>query len=128
MFDAVSRVLLAEPRITYALVFGSTARGDARPQSDLDIAIGGLTAPMTPLELGDLIGQLEVVSGREVDLVLLDEAGPGLAYRVFRDGIGVLDREPIVLANRKARAMLEYADWKPVEDLFTGARGEPTGG
>ena len=127
MFDAVGKVLAREPRIGYALVFGSCARGNARADSDLDVAIGGLTSPLSALELGDLIGRLEGASGRDVDLVVLDEAKPGLAYRIFRDGVIVLEREPEKLAARKAWAVLEYLDWKPVEDLFAGLRSPARG-
>jgi hypothetical protein len=35
-----------------------------------------------------------------VDLVLLDEAGPGLAYRVFRDGRVVFVRDRSTLVDR----------------------------
>jgi len=53
--------------------------------------------------------------------VLLDEAGPGLAYRVFRDGRVILDRDRRALVQRKARAILEYLDFRPVEETFTRA-------
>jgi uncharacterized protein len=120
VFESVRRVLAEEPRIAYALLFGSTARGTAHANSDLDVAIGITGATPTALELGDLIGRLEQASGRPVDLTLLNEAPPGLAYRIFRDGITILERDPAALADRKARAVLDYLDWKPIEDLFTG--------
>ncbi len=121
-------MLAADPRITYALVFGSCARNEAHAGSDVDVAIGGLTSPLSVLELGDLIGRLEGAVHRPVDLTLLDEAPPGLAYRVFRDGVTVLERDPAAFAARKARAVLEYLDWKPVEDLFAMRRGSSSRG
>jgi len=125
----MSKVLTAEPRIAYALVFGSCARGTQHAQSDLDIAIGGLSQPFSVLELGDLIGRLEAASGRTVDLTLLDESPPGVAYRVFRDGKILLERDHDALVDRKARAILDYFDWKPIEDLFARAgNGEGSGG
>lgn len=122
MLDAVSQQIATDPRITYALVFGSHARGTAHAASDLDVAIGGLTAPFTAHDLGDLVGRLESATGRTVDLVTLDQASPGLAYRVFRDGIVVLDRDHRALVERRARAVMDYLDWKPVEDFFVAYR------
>ncbi len=121
MLESVSNVLTAEPRISYALMFGSCARGTQHAQSDLDLAIGGLSQPLSVLELGDLIGRLEAAAGRPVDLTLLDEAPPGLAYRVFREGRILLERDHAAFASRKARAVLDYLDFKPVEDLFVRA-------
>ena len=117
MFDRIRDVLAQEPRISYALVFGSRTRGNPRSDSDLDVALG-LVEPLTVHELGDLIGKLESASGLPVDLMLLDEAGPGLAFRVFKDGIIVLERDRKALINRKTKAMLDYYDWKPFEDIF----------
>jgi hypothetical protein len=56
-----------------------------------------------------------------VDLVSLDDAPPGLAYRVFRDGRPIVERDPEAMAQRKARAILEYLDFQPIEELC--ARG-----
>ncbi len=120
MLEALRRVLESEPRVAYALLFGSGARGALRPDSDLDVAFG--LAPgsaMTALELGDLASRLETAARRPIDLVLLDEAPPGLAYRAFKDGRLLLERDRRALVRRKARAILEYLDFKPVEDLCT---------
>lgn len=38
--DALRRVLAADPRIAYALLFGSVARGTETSFSDVDVAIG----------------------------------------------------------------------------------------
>jgi len=109
-----------DPRVTYAILFGSKARGTAHGSSDTDVAIGlargaWLSAP----ELGDLVSRLETVAGGRVDLVLLDEAGPSLAYRAFRDGRVIFERDHRALVERKARAILEYLDFRPVEETFT---------
>lgn len=120
MLEAIRRTLEQDQRVQYALIFGSGARGSAHPGSDIDIAIG-LSEPLELRELGDLVGRLESACGRTVDLVLMDEAPPALAYRVFRDGVTVVERDRQALVHRKALAILEYLDFKPIEDLC--ARG-----
>ena len=114
----MKRVLEVDPRVAYALVFGSTARGSAGSGSDLDVALAFREGVRpSPIELGDLISRLEAATGRPVDLVLLGEAPPALAYRIFRDGRVLLDRDRSALVDRKARAILEYLDFQPIEEL-----------
>jgi predicted nucleotidyltransferase len=118
MLDRLREALAREADVAYALAFGSAARGTARPDSDVDVALGLRPgAPRDVGSLGRLAARLESAVGRPVDLVLLDEAPPGLAYRAFRDGRVLLERDRAALVARKARAVLDYLDFKPVEDL-----------
>jgi len=117
MLDALRRILDAEPGVAYALAFGSPARGTARPDSDVDLALGlSAGAPRDAQALGRLAARLTAAAGREAHLVLLDEAPAPLAYRIFRDGHVLLERDHAALVSRKARAVLEYLDFKPIEE------------
>jgi predicted nucleotidyltransferase len=114
--------LEADPRIAYAILFGSRGRGSAHGGSDTDLAVGlARGARLSVMELGDLLSRLEAAAEGPVDVVLLDEAGPGLAYRVFRDGRVIFERDRAALVERKARAILEYLDFRPIEETFTQA-------
>jgi predicted nucleotidyltransferase len=120
--EALRRALCDEPGVAYALLFGSTARGTNHVHSDVDVAIGTSgNAPFDTFELGRLTSSLEAAVARPVHLVLLDDAPPGLAYRVFREGTPITVRDRAAFRHRLARAILEYLDFKPVEDLFTRA-------
>lgn len=117
MHAALRRVLEAEPDVAYALLFGSGARGTARADSDADVAIELRPGAARDVRaLGGLAARLESASGRPIDLVLLDEAPVSLAYRIFRDGRSLVERDRGALVARKARVLLEYLDWKPVEE------------
>lgn len=117
MLDALRRILDAESGVAYALLFGSSARGTRRPDSDADIAIElAADAPRDVRVLGRLAARLESAAGRPIDLVLLDEAPAPLAYRVFRDGYLLVERDHGALVARKARVLLDYLDFKPLED------------
>jgi predicted nucleotidyltransferase len=122
VIEQLRRVLEADPRVAYAILFGSRGRESAHARSDTDVAIG-LTrgAGLSAAEVGELLSRLEATAGGPVDLVLLDEAGPGLAFRVFRDGRVIFERDRLGLVERKARAILEYLDFRPVEEIFTRA-------
>jgi predicted nucleotidyltransferase len=123
MIGTLLPVLERDERIAFAILFGSGAQGKIHADSDLDVAIGlHRGRRMETQDLGALVSRLEAaVSGRRVDLVLICEASVPLAYRIFRDGLVILDRDHRALTQRKARAILEYLDWKPIEDLFTNA-------
>jgi predicted nucleotidyltransferase len=120
--DLLTPVLSRDSRIAYALLFGSVARGSVHPASDVDIAIGLVPgAHYSSHAVGALVSDLEHASGRTVDLVILGEAGPALAHRVFRDGRPLFVRDARQLVEHKTRAILDYLDFRPLEQL--AARG-----
>jgi uncharacterized protein len=116
--ELLRQVLERDPRIAYAVVFGATARGGTHAGSDIDLAVGlepGTT--VTTLELGALTADLEAAAHQHVDLTVLDEAPDPLAYRVFRDGVVLVERNHRALAERKAQAILGYLDFRPLEEI-----------
>ena len=118
LMEELQRALENETKLAYALVFGSRARGSALPKSDLDVAVGlAAGVRLDPHEVGDLISTLEQATGQTIDLVLLDEAPPALAYRAFRDGRVLLERDHGALVERKTRAILDYLDFQPIEAI-----------
>jgi predicted nucleotidyltransferase len=117
MPEALRRALEEEPEVLYALLFGSAARDAMRPDSDVDVAVElALHADRTARAVGRLVSRLESAAGRSVDLVLMEEAPVPLAYRIFRHGRLLLERDHRALVARKSRAITRYLDWKPVED------------
>jgi predicted nucleotidyltransferase len=122
VIEALQPVLVDDQRVAYAIAFGSTARGEAREHSDCDVAVGlAKGVRLSALQIGELVARLEVAAGRSVDLVLIDEAPPGLAYRIFRDGCPIVVHDADAMTERKVRAILEYLDFQPIEALC--ARG-----
>lgn len=116
--EALRRTLAADSRIAFALLFGSAARGTETPFSDVDIAIG--LTPGTVLsayDVGGIVAALETAVERDVDLVILDEAPSPLAYRVFRDGRLLVEKDRAARVDRQTRAIVEYLDFKPIEDM-----------
>jgi predicted nucleotidyltransferase len=122
VIERLRSALDVDARVAYALVFGSRARGEGHGRSDTDVAVGLVAGTtLSASDVGDLISRLESAAEGRVDLVLLDEAGPGLAYRIFRDGRVILEKDRAALVARRARAILEYLDFKPIEEKFTRA-------
>jgi len=82
--------ILRNAGIKRAGVFGSTARGDARDDSDIDFLYEIGRRPFTLFDLSDLRDQLQEALGREVDLVSYKYIHPRLRERVLRDHIPIL--------------------------------------
>jgi predicted nucleotidyltransferase len=69
-------------------VFGSVARGEAGPESDIDLLVeaGPVTSAWFP---GGLVADLEAVLGRRVDVVTERGLLPELRERVLREAVPV---------------------------------------
>jgi predicted nucleotidyltransferase len=74
--------------VTDVRVFGSFARGDARPGSDLDLLIqaGAETTPFFP---GGLLADLEDALGMRLDVVEEPALDPLLRDEVLREAIAL---------------------------------------
>lgn len=72
--------------VTHVRVFGSMARGDAGPQSDVDLLVdvGGDPGPWFP---GGLVADLEELLGRPVQVVTERALDDLLRERVLREAV-----------------------------------------
>lgn len=78
----LARVLRAEFGATAVRAFGSVVRGDARPDSDLDVAVEGLSA----VDAARARGRLSSLVPFEVDLVRMEAAPASLVDRIRAEG------------------------------------------
>jgi uncharacterized protein len=114
--NPVAEKLMEDPRIAYALKFGSRARGTTNALSDLDIAIGLVPGTrLTATDIGTLVINLETVAQTPIDLVVIDEAPPALAYRIFAEGQLLMKRDHQAFVADQVRAVLDYLDFQPFE-------------
>jgi predicted nucleotidyltransferase/DNA-binding XRE family transcriptional regulator len=70
--------------VTNLRVFGSVARGQDRPDSDVDL-LADLPPGMGLLGLGRVQAELEAILGSQVDLVQAGDLKPGVRARADRD-------------------------------------------
>jgi predicted nucleotidyltransferase len=88
--------------VRLALVFGSRARGTAMPTSDVDVAV---RAP--GVDLLRLAADLSRVTGLEVDVVDLEDAGVPLLGRIVREGVRIHEAGAGVEARWRAQALAD---------------------
>src|SRR5262245_20663084 len=114
--------------IAAAYLFGSLARGTANDRSDIDVAVLYEGDPPPGLAgLGvRLAGDLEILLGRSVDVVVLNRAPVDLVHRVLRDGHLLLDRNRSRRIAFEVRARDEYFDLLPHLRRYRRMEGEGT--
>lgn len=109
--------LAARQDVLDAYLFGSTARGEAREHSDVDIAVFVEPAALERPGFGvaaELAAELGALLGRnDVDLVVLNGAPPVLYHRVLRDGVRLVARDLRATARREGEALSRYCDFVP---------------
>ncbi|MEX0657953.1 MAG: nucleotidyltransferase domain-containing protein [Egibacteraceae bacterium] len=102
--------LADEPDVVVAYLFGSRARGTARPGSDADVAVLLDEDSDVHQRTLDLMAAL----GEGVDVVVLNEAPVALAYRVLRDGVLPVCRDEQVRVRHRAATISRYLDTVPL--------------
>ena len=105
---------------TAVYLFGSVARGEARLDSDVDVAVLFETAPPATLDAPQfaLEGDLERLLGHRVQVVALNRAPADLVHRVLRDGRLVLDADRPARLRFEVRKRNEYFDLAPIRRLY----------
>jgi predicted nucleotidyltransferase len=112
--------LSAAPEIVAAYLFGSTARGTARPSSDVDLAVLLRSRPAGRLSnvAREFEASVERAVRRPVEVVVLNTAPADLVHRVLRDGILVLDRDRPARIRFEVQSRNEYFDLAPLRRLY----------
>ena len=108
VIEALRRALSDRRDVRLALLFGSRARGRARPDSDADVAVLGRNLNLLGLAT-DLSSAAEV----EVDVVSLVDPGYPLLNALLRDGILLHESEPGAAAAWRSRAWLQAETDRP---------------
>lgn len=114
--DGMAQHLGAQPRVVLGYLFGSVAQGRADALSDVDVAVlldESLDAEERLEETLRLMGELEPYTGGEVQVVLLNEAPPLLAYRVAEEGALLYARSEAERIAFQVRARKLYFDFRP---------------
>ena len=117
--ERLRQVAASWPEIRLAVLFGSTARGESGPASDVDIGL--ILEPYSAEVRFRVDAQLGRAAGKEVDTVLLDDAPPLLRFEVTRDGALLFEREEGLWTSFQAKAMVDWWDWAPTARMIQKA-------
>jgi predicted nucleotidyltransferase len=107
--DAIRRVLESRVNVRLAYVFGSAARGEERPSSDVDVAV--LFDPLPePGDLDRVGADLQTAAGRRVDLVVFNTAPPLLAHEIVKTGRRITCRSEADRVGFETHTAARYMD------------------
>lgn len=122
----LASALEARDEVLEAYLFGSRARRQAQPRSDVDVAVyidegrardgdWGYRAQLAT----ELMGALRT---NDVDVVVLNRAPILLYHRVLRDGVRLFSRDLRATTTRAGQALSRYFDFLPQLDKMDAAR------
>lgn len=115
--------LFQENNAASAYLFGSYAKNNPGPLSDIDIAV------LLAKDIGekDFFGKrliftneiMKLFHQNKVDVIILNDAPPPLRFNVIKEGIIIFDANPKVRYMFESKTMIEYIDTKPLRDEYT---------
>lgn len=101
------------PEIRVALLFGSLAKGKARPESDVDIAVSK-GRPLDKEERKAIIIALAEITGRPIDLIDLEDARGLILKKSLTEGIPLIPSDPATLEKLLKRMVYDEEDFAPL--------------
>ncbi|MBI3272668.1 MAG: nucleotidyltransferase domain-containing protein [Planctomycetes bacterium] len=115
------------PEIAAVYLFGSVARGDATPASDVDLGLVFRRRGDTALDhhrlLGDLASRLEALAPRRpIDLVVLESQGPLFCHRVLLEGALIYEADRDRRCDFESTSVVRALDFRPTYKLATRGR------
>jgi predicted nucleotidyltransferase len=104
-------------------LYGSVARGSDTSSSDVDLAVLYRNAPPRTLDAQPfgLEAALERLIGRDVQVIVLNDAPVDLVHRVLRDGRILVERDRAARIRFEVRARNEYFDLAPTLEQYRKA-------
>ena len=118
----VAEVAAAEPSVLAAWIFGSRARGEAAPGSDLDVALLPLPAAAAQPGIEERVAtEIAGRTGLDVDVSQIGEDRPTLSFEVVTDGRRVFARDAEradVVEERLRWLYLDMAHFRRVQNHY----------
>jgi uncharacterized protein len=106
-------------------LFGSSAKGRKTKESDIDIAVLIDESGVKKKDIERFKKEYYEASPRfslhPVDIVILNTAPPFLKYQVLKKGRILFDRERKLRVRFTEKAITEYLDYKPIQDIYLKA-------
>lgn len=118
----IIRYFEGRDEVSALYVFGSLAKEKVTEESDIDIAVFVNEAKLEKKNYERLKKEYynasPTFSRRSVDIVILNTAPPFLKHQILKAGKILFDRNRKLRVRFTARAIMEYLDFKPLQDIM----------
>ncbi|MGQ9554627.1 MAG: type VII toxin-antitoxin system MntA family adenylyltransferase antitoxin [Anaerolineae bacterium] len=114
------RAYLRQEGAVLAYLFGSVARGNAGPLSDVDVGVlfPGVMSSGQAFDANlRLAARVPALLGRPADVVVLNAAPPLLRFVIIDEGIILLNDDDNLRVEFEARTIMEYLDTKHLREI-----------
>lgn len=124
MCDGVMQLLLrdvveqadGDARVLAVMLFGSTARRERRPASDIDICLVLEPGTYTPEALMDI--RLQYLAAFPADIQVFQQLPVYIRQRILKEGEVLFCRDEDALYDIAWRTVQAFADFKPLYDRY----------
>jgi predicted nucleotidyltransferase len=117
------RLLVQDPNVVFAYLFGGLARGVVKPLSDVDIAVYLRdTANLAEYKILLFDRLTELLGTSELDLVTLNTAPVSIVGRILQNKLVLVDKEPFLRHQFESVKLREFFDFRIKEDAFFARR------
>jgi predicted nucleotidyltransferase len=100
---------IKKTKVDAIYLFGSYARGKAKPISDIDICV--LTKRDTAKDIKE---QILSNSSKKIDIVIFWDLPPAIRFRVLKEGKLLYERDNLTLHRIKIDTLKSYLDIQPM--------------
>jgi predicted nucleotidyltransferase len=98
------------------MMFGSCVNTRRRKANDIDIAIYFYAVPKG-LDLLNLINTSSNLTGKEVDLVVLNTASAFLRHQVMKTGIPLIIKDKDIFQRFREKTITDYDEYKYISGM-----------
>lgn len=114
--EELKKFMSDNKNVYFAFVFGSYIRKKQKKTSDLDIAIYFNTPP-EGVDLLYFINILSDLTGKEIDLVILNTASALLRHQIMKHGISLVIKNRNVYSRFRGKTISDYDEYKFISGM-----------
>lgn len=105
--DKLIKKILKIPKVQAIYLFGSTARGEENPNSDIDLCVIG---ELTTKEKWNVIG----LGNEKIEIVFFSDLPIYVKIRVFSDGKPLFIKDEKLVSVLKLITLKQYREFSPI--------------